>query len=144
MKALKKRVFMKPIIAVELLLVVLLAGAGVAVALTNNPMGDTGVWLGTATIADADLEVQDYTLNFDVDRDYLESVNVTIHNKDLVNAHSGTMTVEVIDSGSVVATKVETVNSIAADGTADITAIFTVPGVAVGNVGGLAITIDQD
>ena len=30
MKALKKRVFMKPIIAVELLLVVLLAGAGVA------------------------------------------------------------------------------------------------------------------
>ncbi len=30
MKVLKKRVFMEPIIAVELLLVVLLAGAGVA------------------------------------------------------------------------------------------------------------------
>jgi len=144
MKALKKRMVLKPIIMVELVLVMLLAGVGVAVALTNNPMGDTDVWLGTATIVDADLEVTDYTLNFDVGKDYLESVNVTIHNQDLVNPHSGTMTVEVIDSGSVVATKVETVNSIAADGTADITATFTAPGVAVGNVGGLAITIDQD
>ena len=144
MKALKKRVILKPIIMVELAVIMLLAGIGVAVALTNNPMGDTDVWLGTATIVDADLEVQDYTLNFDVGKDYLESVTVTVHNQDLANPHSGTMTVEVIDSGSVVATKVETVSSIAADGTADITATFTAPGVAVGSVGGLAITIDQE
>ena len=143
MKALKKRVFMKPIIAVELVLIVLLAGAGVAVALTNNPMADTGVWLGTATIADADLNVSTYDLNFDVGLANLVSVSVTVHNQDLENAHSGTMTVEVINGGSVEATKVETVNSIAAGGTADITATFTTP-VAVGNVGGLAITIDQD
>ena len=88
MKALKKRVFMEPIIAVELVLVVLLAGAGVAFAVTVNSIGDTDLWPGEATVTNApDLSVTDYELNYNPELTAVISIDIELTNSDGGNPH---------------------------------------------------------
>lgn len=108
MKALKRRVFMEPIIAVELVLVVLLAGAGVAFAVTVNSIGDTDLWPGEATVANApDLSVTDYTLNYNSELTAVLSIDIELTNGDAVDPHdcdvyvsAGNTGLTVIEDGS--------------------------------------------
>lgn len=144
MKALKKRVFMKPIIAVELVLIVLLAGAGVAFAIASpTALDDTPVWLGTTEVQDANLNVSAYDLNFDVGLANLVSVDVTVENDDSSNTHTGTITLDVIASGVVVQTETAATGVVTFGTPVVVNVTFTTP-VAVGDVGGLDIVIEQD
>jgi len=144
MKALKKRVFMKPIIAVELLLVVLLAGVGVAFAIASpTALDDTPVWLGTTGVQDANLNVSAYDLNFDVGLANLVSVDVTVENDDSGNTHTGTITLDVIASGAVFQTETAA-TGVVTFGTPVVVNVVMSPVVAVTNLGGLDIVIEQD
>jgi len=102
MKALKKRMFVKPIIAVELLLVVLLAGVGVAFALTVNTVTPGTVpWAGEATITESgDLSVTDYELVYNSELTEVTQVKVTVNNTDTSN-HTADIDVAILDSGDV-------------------------------------------
>lgn len=144
MKALKRRVVLKPIIMLELAVIVLLAGIGVAFAIASpTALDDTPVWLGTTGVQDANLNVSDYSLNFDVGLANLVSVNVTVENDDSGNTHSGTITLDVIASGVVFQTETAT-TGVVTFGTPVVVTVTMSPVVAVTNLDGLDITIEQD
>ena len=79
----KGRLTMKPVILVELLMVVLLAGAGSAFALTQNNLGapTTDPWAGTTNITESgDLSVTDYSFTYSADLEGITEVVVEITN----------------------------------------------------------------
>ena len=87
MKTMNKRVVMRPIIAVELLVIVLLAGVGVAYAFTVNTVTPgTEPWAGEATISESgDLSVTDYELVYNGELTEVTQVKVTVNNTDTSN-----------------------------------------------------------
>jgi hypothetical protein len=102
MKARKKRVVMKPIIAMELLVIVLLAGVGVAYAFTVNPITTgTDPWAGEATISESDdLSVTSYKLGYTANLTHVSGVTVEVTNSDTA-AHSADINVAILDSSNV-------------------------------------------
>ena len=102
MKAMNKRVVMKPIIAVELLVIVLLAGVGVAYAFTVNTVTPgTEPWAGEATISESgDLSVTDYKLGYTANLTHVADVTVEVTNGDTA-AHSADINIAILDSSNV-------------------------------------------
>ncbi len=101
MKAMKKRVVMKPIIAVQLLVIVLLGGVGIASAFTVNTVTPgTTPWAGEATISESgDLSVTDYELVYNGELTEVTQVKVTVNNTD-TSDHTADIDVAILDGTS--------------------------------------------
>lgn len=145
MKTMKIRVFMKPIIAVELLVIVLLAGAGVAYAFTVNTITEgTTPWAGEATISQSgDLSVTSYKLGYTANLTHVSGVTIEVTNGDTA-AHSADINVAIIDSSNVLkGSGAETGQTIPLSGAVNVT--VTLDGiVALGDVGQLKVIVTDN
>lgn len=97
-RMLRGRMLMKPVIAVELAAVLLLAGVGVAYALPQHTVTPgTEPWAGTASIAESGhLSVTDCSLVYDVGLTHVTGVTVEVTNDDSSD-HTADIKVAVLD-----------------------------------------------
>jgi hypothetical protein len=98
MKRSKRRVFTRPVIIVELVVILLLAGIGVAYALPQNTITpSTEPWAGTAAITESgDLSVTDYSFIYNSELTQVTGVTVEVTNGD-TSDHTADIKVAVLD-----------------------------------------------
>ncbi|MDY6836231.1 MAG: hypothetical protein SVY53_15665 [Chloroflexota bacterium] len=121
----KGRLSMKPVILVELLMVVLLAGAGSAFALSQNniPAPGTDPWAGTTNITESgDLTVTDYSFTYSADLEGITEVIVEVTNSGA--AVDADVKVAILDSVPAVAGSGELVATLIAAGANDYTVVL--------------------
>ena len=144
MKARKKRVVMRPIIAMELLVIVLLAGVGVAYAFTVNTINTgTEPWAGEATITESGyLSVTDYKLGYSANLTQVVDVTVEVSNGD-GSSHTADIDVAILDGSNVLkGSGAETGQTI---GTSGANVTVTLDGaVALGDVDELKIIVTDN
>ena len=94
----KRKISMKPVIAVELAVVLLLAGVGVAYALPQHAItASTQPWAGTTSIVESGyLSVTDCSLVYNVELTHVTGVTVEVTNGDSVD-HAADIKVAVLD-----------------------------------------------
>ena len=92
----------KPIIVVELAVILLLAGVGVAYAYPQHTVTpDTTPWAGTVPVTESgDLTVTDYDLIFNAELTQVTGVAVEVTNGDFLS-HKADIDVAILDSGDV-------------------------------------------
>ena len=102
MKALRKRVFMKPVIVMELVVVLLLGGMGVAYALPQHTVTpDADPWVGTASVTESgDLTVTGYSLICNQELTQVTGVTVEVTNG-AAGDHTADIKVAILDGTPV-------------------------------------------
>lgn len=98
MKRTKRRVFRKPVIVVELAIILLLAGVGIAYAFPQNTITpSTEPWAGTASITESgNLSVTDYSFTYNAELTQVTGVTVEVTNGDSSD-HTADITVAILD-----------------------------------------------
>ena len=139
---LRKRVSLKPILLLEVSLIVLIASIGAACALSlPTDMGDTDLGVSYGTITDSPVTVTGYTVNYDASYNNVTSVDVDLSNTDAVNPHTVDVTVMIGNSGFVTEVHgTDSVGPIAASGTD--TASVTLA-LAVTNLDQIQIVVEE-
>jgi hypothetical protein len=112
---------LKPVIVIELLLVMLLAGVGTAFAIDPNSAGPTATPGPSATpvAGNGFLTISEYYIVYDAALSHVTGVTVTVHNKDTVS-HSGIVNVAV-DQEDETITGNESVSNLAAGASIQVT-----------------------
>ena len=97
-----RKILVKPIIVVELAVILLLAGVGVAYAYPQHTITSGATpWVGTASITESgDLTVTDYDLIFNAELTQVTGVTIEVTNSD-VWSHIADIDVAILDSGGV-------------------------------------------
>lgn len=141
MKRTKRRGFTKPIIVVELVVILLLAGVGVAYAFPQNTITpDTTPWAGTASITESgDLTVTDYSFTYNAELTQVNGVIVEVTNSDTGN-HTADIDVAILDSGDVFKSGETLADENCTVGASDHTVTLTTP-VALADVDKLNIIL---
>lgn len=147
MNWLRKRIDLKPALLVGVILALLLAGAGLAYALTIHTLGGS-MYPARTTIIDAEhLSVNDtkptyypgYQLIFNEDMSSITNITVYVNNTDVSN-HDGIVVVQVYDSGDSKLCEVRSSEiTFTAGTTAPVTLSLT--GVTPGNIDYIHITL---
>jgi hypothetical protein len=113
--------FLRPVIVAELLVVMMLAGAGASFALEPHAVGPTATPGPSATpIAGDSLAITHYALLYNPQLTQVIGVTVTVKNKDAAAAHSGTVNVAVDQEGDSI-TGQGPVTNLAAGATTQVT-----------------------
>ena len=144
MKVLRKKMFMKRVIAVELVVILLLAGVGVAYALPQNTVTpNTAYWAGTASITESgDLTVTDYSFTYNPELTQVTGVTVEVTNGDTGN-HTADIDVAILDSGDVFKSGETLADENCTVGASDHTVTLTTP-VALADVDKLNIILTDN
>jgi hypothetical protein len=112
---------LKPVIVVQLLVVMMLAGVGTAFAVDPGGVIPTATpWGGGTPVAGSSLEITSYSLVYNAENTQVTGVMVMVRNKDTAAAHSGTVNVAIDQEGKTI-TGQGTVNNLAASATTQIT-----------------------
>ena len=112
---------LKPIIVVQLLVVMVLAGVGTAFAVEPGGVVPTATPGPSGTpIAGSSLVITSYSLVYNSDVTQVTGVTVVVRNKDTAAAHSGTVNVAVDQAGDTI-TGQGAVTNLAAGATTQIT-----------------------
>lgn len=112
---------LKPVIVVQILVIMLLAGVGTAFAIDPNSAGPTATPGPSATpVAGDSLTITDYSLVYNAAVTHVIAITVTVRNKDTAMAHSGVVNVAVDQEGATI-TGNGTITDLAAGATTQIT-----------------------
>jgi len=111
---------LRPFVVVQLLVVMMLAGAGASFATNPHTADNTPTPTPTSTPVSQDsLQITKYIIVYNAALTQITGITVTVHNKGDA-AHSGTINVAIDHSGSTI-TGQGTVTNLAAGGTTQIT-----------------------
>ena len=112
---------LKPVIVIQLLVVMVQAGVGTAFAVEPGGVVPTATpGPGATPIAGSSLEITGYDLVYNAAVNQVTGVTVTVRNKDTIAAHSGTVNVAIDQEGKTI-TGQGAVNNLAAGATIQIT-----------------------
>jgi hypothetical protein len=112
---------LKPVIVIQLLVVMVLAGVGTAFAVEPGGVVPTATPVGGGTpVAGSSLEITSYSLVYNAENTQVTGVMVMVRNKDTAAAHSGTVNVAIDQEGETI-TGQGIVNNLAASATTQIT-----------------------
>ena len=144
MNWLGKRVKMRPLIVLAVIVGILLAGGGVAVALdVHTIFPSTEPWAGTSTIVETtNLTVTDYSLNYTANLTHVEAIDIELTNSDASNAHDADIEIALLDSGDVVKATGSATVTVPIGSTATKTVTLSTP-VALGDLATLNIIITE-
>ena len=144
--SMKKRLKLKPTLIMVMALLVLCAGGGTALALTQNSVSShPDDWLGTASVSvDGEIDVTAYTLGYDTELENVETVTLTCRNNDGSDAHTFDVNICITDGSTSQATASASDESITA-GQTDKTVLLTLSSaVALADVVTLNIVVHDD
>jgi hypothetical protein len=101
---LRKRVKMRPLVVLAVVVGILLAGSGVAVALdVHNVLPSTEPWAGTSSITESgNLTVSDYSLVYTANLTQVSAVDINVTNSDASHAHDVDIEIAILDYGETV------------------------------------------
>jgi hypothetical protein len=112
--------FLKPIIVVELMVVMLLAGVGTAFAVTPGGVSPTATPSSGTPVAGSSLAITSYSLVYNAAVTQVTGITVSVYNKDTAASHSGTVNVAIDQEGQTITGQGNVIN-LAAGATTQIT-----------------------